>query len=101
MAARGKSSGATRGRSSASAEGGRTSGKLSGDAQKRRTRAGRVRMQLLVDPELLARVGAAYGTTNKSDAVNAALRSAADNAAILRGIDQALGAVPDFPYLES
>ncbi len=65
------------------------------------TRAGRERMQLLVDPELLAAAGAAYGTTNKSDAVNAALRSAADNAAVLRGLDDATGSIPDFPYLDT
>jgi Arc/MetJ family transcription regulator len=68
---------------------------------KKVTKAGRERMQLLVDPTLLAAAGAAYGTTNKSDAVNAALRQAADNAAILRGIDAAIGTIPDFPDVES
>lgn len=65
------------------------------------TRAGRERMNLLVDPELLAIAGAALGTKNKSDAVNAALRNAAENAAILRGIDAAIGTIPDFPDVET
>lgn len=65
------------------------------------TRAGRERMNLLVDPELLAVAGAALGTKNKSDAVNAALRHAAENAAILRGIDAAVGSIPDFPDVET
>lgn len=65
------------------------------------TRAGRERMNLLVDPELLAVAGAALGTKNKSDAVNAALRNAAENAAILRGIDAGIGTVPDFPDVET
>jgi Arc/MetJ family transcription regulator len=70
-------------------------------AAPRVTKAGRERMQLLVDPALLAAAGAALGTTTKSDAVNAALRNAAENAAILRGVDAALGTIPDFPYLDT
>lgn len=70
-------------------------------AAPRRTKAGRERMQLLVDPALLAAAGAALGTANKSDAVNAALRNAAENAAILRGVDEAFGTIPDFPYLDT
>lgn len=65
------------------------------------TKAGRARMQLLVDPALLAAAGEALGTSTKSDAVNAALRNAAENAAILRGIDAAVGTIPDFPYLDT
>lgn len=68
---------------------------------KKVTRAGRERMQLLVDPALLAAASVVYRTTNKSDAVNAALRSAGENAAILRGLDEAMGSIPDFPYLDT
>ena len=65
------------------------------------TKAGRVRMQLLVDPALLAAAGEALGTRTKSDAVNTALRNAAENAAILRGIDASIGTIPDFPYVDT
>lgn len=57
-------------------------------------------MQLLVDPSLLA-AGEALGMRTKSDAVNAALRIAAENGAILRGIDGAVGSIPDFPYRDT
>ena len=67
----------------------------------RTTRQGRERMQLLVDPELLRAASTALGARSKSDAVNAALRNAAENAAILRGIDAAIGRFPDFPFQET
>lgn len=85
------------------ASGGRTRSAPNGATApvKRVTRAGRERMQLLVDPALLAAAGAALGARTKSDAVNAALRNAAENAAILRGVDDAIGTIPDFPYQDT
>ncbi|MBC7671148.1 MAG: hypothetical protein H7247_01900 [Polaromonas sp.] len=67
----------------------------------RRTKKGRERMQLLVDPLLLDAAVVSLGAKNKSEAVNAALRNAAENAAILHGLDDAFGSIPDFSYLET
>ena len=67
----------------------------------RRTKKGRERMQLLVDPLLLDAAVVSLGAKNKSEAVNAALRNAAENAAILHGLDDAFGSISDFPYLET
>ena len=67
----------------------------------RRTKKGRERMQLLVDPLLLDAAVVSLGAKNKSEAVNAALQNAAENAAILRGLDDAFGSIADFPYLET
>lgn len=59
--------------------------------------ARRERMNLMVDRALLDRVAAGFGTTNKSDAVHRALSRAAEDAAIVAGVDALFGAIPDFP----
>src|SRR5918911_1204326 len=61
----------------------------------------RRRMNLMIDPALLRQATAALGTANKSDAVNIALARLAEDAAILAGIDSAIGAIPDFPKVET
>ena len=63
------------------------------------TRAGRERQNLLVNRETLQRAMAAVGTTNMSETVNVALDRLAEDAEILRGLEEAAGALPDFPYL--
>ena len=65
------------------------------------TRAGRERQNLLVNRETLRRAMAALGTTNMSETVNVALDRLAEDAAILRGLEAAAGAIPDFPYLDT
>ncbi len=62
---------------------------------------GRERMNLMVDRAVLARAAAAAGTTNMSEVVNLALQRMAEDDAIIAGIDALLGAIPDFPYVES
>lgn len=68
---------------------------------RKRTRSGRERMNLLVDPRLLRAAAAALGTTNKSDAVNVALERLAEDAAILRELGAAVGEIPDYPHVET
>ena len=65
------------------------------------TRAGRERQNLLVNRETLRRAMAALGTTNMSETVNVALDRLAEDAEILRGLEAAAGAIPDFPYLDT
>ncbi len=65
------------------------------------TRAGRERQNLLVNRETLQRAMAALGTTNMSETVNVALDRLAEDAEILRGLEAAVGAIPDFPYLDT
>ena len=65
------------------------------------TRGGGVRKQLIVNPTYLQGAMAALGTTNMSMTVNVALERLAADAAILEGIDAAIGEIPDFPYLDS
>jgi hypothetical protein len=65
------------------------------------TRAGRERQNLLVNRETLRRAMAALGSTNMSETVNVALDRLAEDAAILRGLDAASGAIPDFPDVET
>ena len=65
------------------------------------TRAGRERQNLLVNRETLQRAMAALGTTNMSETVNVALDRLAEDAEILRGLDVAAGAIPDFPYIDT
>ena len=65
------------------------------------TRAGRERQNLLVNRETLQRAMAALGTTNMSETVNVALDRLAEDAEILRGLEAAAGAIPDFPYLDT
>lgn len=65
------------------------------------TRGGRERRNVLVSPALLQGAMAALGTTNMSETVNVALARLAEDAAVLRGIDAATGAIPDFPYLDT
>ena len=65
------------------------------------TRAGRERQNLLVNRETLRRAMAALGTTNMSETVNVALDRLAEDAEILRGLEAAAGAIPDFPDLDT
>ena len=65
------------------------------------TRSGRERRNLLVNRETLRRAMAALGTTNMSETVNVALDRLAQDAAMLRGLEAAAGAIPDFPYLDT
>ncbi len=65
------------------------------------TRTGRERQNLLVNRETLRRAMAALGTTNMSETVNVALDRLAEDAAILRGLEAAAGAIPDFPDVET
>jgi hypothetical protein len=65
------------------------------------TRSGRERLNLLVNRETLRRAMAALGSTNMSETVNVALDRLAEDAAILRALDAASGAIPDFPDLDS
>lgn len=65
------------------------------------TRAGRERQNLLVNPNTLRRAMAALGTTNMSETVDVALERLVEDAAILRGLEDATGAIPDFPYLDT
>ena len=58
------------------------------------TKAGRVRMQLLVDPVLLAAASAALGTSTASDVIHAALLRVVEEAEILRAVDAAIGRPP-------
>ena len=67
----------------------------------RKAQAKRVRKNLIVDPDALARAMAAIHSTNMSQTVNVALDRLAEDAAILAGIDAATGAMPDFPFLDS
>jgi Arc/MetJ family transcription regulator len=67
----------------------------------RKTKQGHERMQLMVDPRLLDAAVVSLGAKTKSEAVNVALRNAAENAAILQGLDDAMGSIPDFPYVET
>ncbi len=64
-------------------------------------RGGGVRKQVIVNPTYLRNAMAALGTTNMSLTVNVALERLAEDAAILGGIDTAMGEIPDFPYLDS
>ena len=65
------------------------------------TRSGRERQNLLVNRETLRRAMAALGTTNMSETVNVALDRLAEDAEILRGLEAAAGAIPDFPDLDT
>lgn len=65
------------------------------------TREGGVRKQVIVNPTYLREAMAALGTKNMSMTVNVALERLAEDAAILGGIDAAMGEIPDFPYLDS
>jgi hypothetical protein len=65
------------------------------------TREGGVRKQIIVNPTHLRGAMAALGTTNMSMTVNVALERLAEDAAILGGIDAAMGAIPDFPDLDT
>ena len=65
------------------------------------TRDGGVRKQVILNPAYLQGAMAALGTTNMSMAVNVALERLAEDAAILAGIDAAMGEIPDFPYLDT
>ncbi|HEU4631471.1 MAG TPA: hypothetical protein VFS08_17085 [Gemmatimonadaceae bacterium] len=67
----------------------------------KRTRSGRERMNLLIDPRLLRAAAVALGTTNKSDAVNVALERLAEDAAILRELGAATGEIPDYPCVDT
>lgn len=71
------------------------------EAPATRGRATRKRQNLLVNQDSLRRAMAALGSTNMSETVNAALDQLADNAAILRGMAEAAGAIPDFPYIDT
>lgn len=70
-------------------------------AAKVTTRGGGVRKQVIVNPTYLRDAMAALGTTNMSMTVNVALERLAEDAAILKGIDAAMGEIPDFPYLDT
>lgn len=63
--------------------------------------AGRRRMNLMVDPALLAQASASLGTTNMSEVVNVALRHVAEDAAIVAGVDALFGAFPDLLDLDT
>jgi hypothetical protein len=71
------------------------------EAAKGMTRGGGVRKQVIVNPTYLRDAMAALGTTNMSMTVNVALERLAEDAAILKGIDAAMGEIPDFPYLDT
>ena len=58
---------------------------------------GRERVNIMVDRALLERVAAGFGTRNKSEAIHRALQEAAENDAIVAGINAAFGMYPDFP----
>ena len=60
-----------------------------------------VRKQVLIEVNSLEGAMEALGTTNMSKTVNIALERLAEDAAILRGIDAAMGEIPDFPYLDT
>lgn len=63
-------------------------------------RGGAVRKQVLVNPTYLRGAMAVLGTNNMSLTVNVALERLAEDAAILSGVDAAMGIIPDFPYLD-
>lgn len=68
-------------------------------AKRRATKrpTGRERVNIMVDRALLERVAAGFGTRNKSEAIHRALQEAAENDAIIAGIDAMFGAYPDLP----
>jgi Arc/MetJ family transcription regulator len=61
----------------------------------------RVRKNIIIDVDSLQRAMAALHSTNQSETVNVALDRLAEDAAILAGIDAAIGLAPDFPDLET
>ena len=64
-------------------------------------RGKRVRKNFLVDAESLQRAMTALKSTNQSETVNVALDRLAEDAAIVAGIDAAIGSIPDFPDVET
>lgn len=61
----------------------------------------RKRQNLIVDTAVLRRAMKALGTTNMSRTVNVALERLAEDEAILDGLQAAIGAIPDFPDVET
>jgi hypothetical protein len=85
------------GGTSASKRGGKAPGARPGTGAKGK----RVRKNIVVDVVSLRRAMAALKSTNQSETVNVALERLAEDAAILAGVDAAMGSIPDFPDVET